>query len=186
MAHPSVDRSADQAASASPPAAVDPRAPARLLWTAFAILLADQVTKKLVVSLMGVGESLDLLGPAVRFTRTENTGAAFGIFRGRSVLFVAISALACVAIVVFLREIARLRRVEQVGFSLVLGGALGNLVDRVRLGAVVDFIDIGVRDLRWPAFNVADSAIVVGVAVLAVRFLFFSRPGRPANGPEAS
>jgi len=185
MALPSADRSGDPAATAAPLAAADPRASARLLWTAFAILLADQVAKKLVVTLMRVGESVNLLGPAVRFTRTENTGAAFGILRGRSLLFVVISALACVAIVAFHRAIARQRRVEQFGFSLVLGGALGNLVDRVRLGAVVDFIDVGVRDLRWPAFNVADSAIVVGVTLLAVRFLFFARPHPPAGGPEA-
>lgn len=159
----------------------DRGATARLLWTAFAVLLLDQATKKLVVSLMALGDSVDVLGRTVRLTRTENTGAAFGLLRGRSVVFVVISAIAAVAIVAFRREIARLRRSEQFAFALVLGGALGNLVDRVRRGgAVIDFIDVGIRDLRWPAFNAADSAIVIGVTLLAVRFLFFSaRPGAP-------
>jgi signal peptidase II len=161
------------------------RASARLLWTGFAVLLLDQVVKKLVVSLMRLGDSVDLLGPVVRLTRTENTGAAFGLFRGRSVVFIVVSSLAAVAIVVFRREIAKLVRVEQFAFALVLGGALGNLADRLRHGAVIDFIDIGIRDLRWPAFNVADSAIVIGVTLLAVRFLFFARPGAPDPLPAA-
>jgi signal peptidase II len=151
----------------------------RLLWTGFAVLLADQVTKKLIVSLMALGHSVDILGPSVRLTRTENTGAAFGLLRGRSAIFVVISSLAAVAIVAFRRQIAKLARSEQFAFALILGGALGNLVDRVRRGAVIDFIDVGIRDLRWPAFNAADSAIVIGVTLLAVRFLFFARPGAP-------
>ena len=158
----------------------DRGASVRLLWTAFAVLVLDQIVKKLVVSLMALGDSIDILGPSVRLTRTENTGAAFGLLRGRSAVFVVISTLAAVAIVVFRREIAKLRRSEQFAFALILGGALGNLVDRVRRGgAVIDFIDVGIRDLRWPAFNVADSAIVIGVTLLAVRFLFFARPGAP-------
>ena len=174
MAQPSADPSGDRGASV------------RLLWTGFAVLLLDQVVKKLVVSLMALGDSVDVLGPAVRLTRTENTGAAFGLLRGRSAIFIAISAVAAVAIVAFRREIAKLRRSEQLAFALVLGGALGNLADRVRRGgAVVDFIDIGIRDLRWPAFNVADSAIVVGVTLLAVRFLFFARPGAPDALPPS-
>jgi signal peptidase II len=174
MAQPSANRSAA------------PRAFARLLWTAFAVLLADQVVKKLVVSAMALGDSVDVIGSAVRLTRTENTGAAFGLLRGRSAIFIIISTVAAVAIVVFRREIAKLRRSEQFAFALILGGALGNLVDRVRRGgAVIDFIDVGIRDLRWPAFNVADSAIVVGVTLLAVRFLFFARPGAPDALPPS-
>ena len=178
MVQPSGDRSAESRAGA------DSRATARLLWTALAILLADQAVKKLVVTLMALGESVDVLGPVVRITRTENTGAAFGILRGMGFVFVGVSAAASIAIIAMRRRIAALARSEQLGFTLVLGGALGNLVDRVRHGAVVDFIDIGVRDLRWPAFNVADSAIVIGVTLLAVRFLFFQHPGVPGGGAQ--
>ncbi|MBM3307306.1 MAG: signal peptidase II [Candidatus Eisenbacteria bacterium] len=156
---------------------------ARLLWTGLAVLVADQAVKRLVVALMALGDSVEVLGPAVRITRTENTGAAFGLFRGGGAVFVVVSALASVCIIALSRRIARLRRVEQLAFALVLGGALGNLVDRVRHGAVVDFIDIGIRDLRWPAFNVADSAIVIGVALLAARFLLFPHRSEPAELP---
>jgi len=152
------------------------RASLRLFLTALAILVADQVVKKLVVTVMGLGDTVSVFGSVVRITRTENTGAAFGLMRGRNVVFIIVSGAAAAAIVAFRREIAKLRMAEQLGFALILGGALGNLVDRARLGAVVDFIDIGIRGARWPAFNVADSAITIGVMLLAVHFLFLSRP----------
>jgi signal peptidase II len=168
------------------PKADSRRATARLLGTALTVLVTDQVVKKLVVRLMALGASVDVIGSTVRLTRTQNTGAAFGLLRGRGIIFIVISSLASAAIVVFRREIAKLARLEQFAFALVLGGALGNLVDRVRPGgAVVDFIDVGIRDLRWPAFNVADSSIVVGVTLLAVRFLFFARPGAPEAPPSS-
>lgn len=152
----------------------------RLFVTAFFITVADQTVKKVVTTVMDLGESVDFMGTVVRFTRTSNTGAAFGMMRGRSILFIIISAVASVAIAASFRQISRLRTCEQVAFGLIMGGALGNLIDRVRLGAVVDFINIGIGDVRWPYFNVADSAITIGVAVLAFHLLFrprgFSRP----------
>jgi len=152
--------------------------------TAFIIVLADQVVKKVVTTVMELGESVDFLGSLVRFTRTANTGAAFGLMRGRSLIFIIVSAVASIAIAVSHRQIARLRPLEQVAFGLIMGGALGNLIDRVRLGAVVDFINIGIGDLRWPYFNVADSAITIGVTVLAFHILFLSR-GRETEETEA-
>ena len=80
-----------------------------------------------------------------------------------------------------------MKRWEQIAFGLVLGGAVGNLIDRVRFGAVVDFLDFGVGDLRWPAFNIADSAITVGVVLLAVNVVFFAGPASDGDGaPEPS
>ena len=157
----------------------------RMFATALAIVVADQVAKRVVASFMRLGESINLLGPVVRFTRTENTGAAFGMLRGRSLWFIIVSAVASIAIVLLRRRIASMRPREQMAFGLVLGGAVGNLIDRIRLGAVVDFIDIGFGDLRWPAFNVADSAITIGVAVLAFGLLFLPRPeSLPAPAAE--
>ena len=146
--------------------------------TALSITVLDQVVKKVVTIVMDLGESVDFLGSVVRFTRMSNTGAAFGMLKGRSLWFIIISAAASVAIIAFHREIAKMRRMEQLAFGLILGGAVGNLIDRVRVGAVVDFIDIGIGTLRWPAFNVADSAITIGVVVLAFYLLF-----RPRSAP---
>jgi signal peptidase II len=149
----------------------------RLLFTAIGIAVADQVAKRIVVRTVELGHSIDVLGDFFRITRTENTGAAFGLFRGGRIVFVIVSAAAAVAILFFRREIARMRIPEQVAFGLVLGGAVGNLIDRVRFGAVVDFVDLGIGDLRFAAFNLADSAISIGVAILAVHLLFLQRPG---------
>ncbi|MFH1502160.1 MAG: signal peptidase II [Candidatus Eisenbacteria bacterium] len=144
----------------------------RLFVTALSITVLDQVVKKVVTSVMELGQSVDLIGTVVRFTRTSNTGAAFGMMRGRSFLFIIVSSAAVVAISAFSRQIARQRTWEQAAFGLILGGAVGNLIDRIRLGAVIDFINIGVGDLRWPYFNVADSAITIGVVILAFHLLF--------------
>ena len=154
----------------------------RLFVTAVSITVLDQVVKKVVTTVMELGESADFIGSVVRFTRTSNTGAAFGMLRGRALLFIIISSAAAFAISAFCRQIARQRVWEQMAFGLILGGAVGNLIDRIRLGAVVDFINIGIGDLRWPYFNVADSAITIGVAILAFHLLFRSNP---AEEPES-
>lgn len=146
-----------------------------MLSTALVIIVLDQVVKRAVVSSLRLGASIDLIGSFARLTRTSNTGAAFGMLRGRGPLFIAISALASAAIVLFSREIAKMRRAEQVAFGLVLGGAVGNLIDRVRIGAVVDFIDLGIGTARFAAFNVADSAITIGVIILAFHLIFMPR-----------
>jgi len=156
--------------------------------TALAVLVADQIVKRVVATFLTVGDPVNVLGSFARFTRIENTGAAFGVLKGRGVWFIAVSAAASIAIAVLSREIAKMRRGEQIAFGLILGGALGNLLDRVRLGAVVDFIDIGVNDVRWPSFNVADSGITIGVTLLAIYLLFLSRPGQigtPSEGPQS-
>jgi signal peptidase II len=147
----------------------------RLFATALCVVALDQIIKAVVVAVLPSGRAVDFLGTVVRFTRTTNTGAAFGLLRGQGTWFIVVSAAAAIAITVFRREIARLRRPDQFAFGLILGGAVGNLIDRVRLGAVIDFIDIGIRELRWPSFNVADSAISIGVVILAVSFILLPR-----------
>jgi signal peptidase II len=145
-----------------------------LFATALIIVVSDQAVKRVVVRVLGMGETRDVWGSFFRLTRTENTGAAFGIFRGQGTWFIVISALAAVAIVFFRREIARMRSLHQLAFGLILGGAVGNLIDRIRIGAVVDYLDIGFGAHRWPAFNIADSAISIGVVLLAFHLVFAS------------
>jgi signal peptidase II len=154
----------------------------RLFATALCIIAADQAVKRVVVSVLESGRSVNFLGSIVRFTRTTNTGAAFGLLRGQGPWFIVVSAVASLAIILFRREIAKLRRCDQVAFGLILGGAIGNLIDRIRLGAVIDFIDIGFGRLRWPAFNVADSGISIGVVFLALSFLFVTRSRGAQDG----
>jgi len=134
---------------------------AALATVATAAVVADQLTKALVVRQLALGESAEVLGP-LEIHHVQNTGIAFGLFAGATA---AVGVLTGVAIawmvVVFARGGAR-HPILPIGLGLVIGGAASNLVDRVRIGHVTDFLDVGF----WPAFNLADTFIVVGVAVL--------------------
>lgn len=102
----------------------------------------------------------------MRLTLVHNTGAAFGLFPGSRAAFIVFSILAILVIVALYLRLAQKSRFELVALGALLGGALGNLHDRVRQGFVVDFIEIGIDRFRWPVFNVADIAVTGGVALL--------------------
>lgn len=155
------------------------RAQLWLFSTALVIAALDQAVKRVVVNAMQMGQSIDVVGSLVRLTRTSNTGGAFGLLRGRGNWFIAVSFVAALAIAAMSRQIVKGRRIERLAFGLIMGGAVGNLIDRIRLGSVVDFVDIGGGGYRFPAFNVADSAITIGVTLLAVSLIFL---GGTADG----
>lgn len=144
---------------------------------AAAVIAADQLTKAFASSRLLPGQPVPFLGDFVRFTLVHNTGAAFGLFPGSRVPFIIVSVLAIgVVLYLFLRETYR-SVMNRVLLGCILGGAIGNLIDRVRLGWVVDFIDMGFGTARWPVFNVADSAVTLGVILLAWNL---ARSGRVA------
>ncbi|MGI8945976.1 MAG: signal peptidase II [Thermoleophilaceae bacterium] len=143
---------------------------ARALLTAGVVLAADQATKQIVTSSLGRGESVGVFS-GLELTNTRNTGVAFGAFGGSgTVVAVLIGAVLVALVAYFARRATRARLWLPVG--MLLGGAAGNLVDRVREGAVIDFID----PVAWPAFNVADATIVTGVALLL--YVLEAAPGR--------
>lgn len=153
---------------------------------AFVVLL-DQATKWMASTRLELGEPVMVLGDFVRLTLVHNTGAAFGLFPGSRGPFIVISVLAIgVVLYLFFRETHRNVQ-NRVLLGCILGGAIGNLIDRVRLGWVVDFIDMGIGQTRWPVFNVADSAVTLGVVFLAWNL---ARAGRdaapyPEDSPRA-
>ncbi|HEY8486634.1 MAG TPA: signal peptidase II [Limnochordales bacterium] len=157
----------------------------RWAWVAWAalVLAADQLSKAAVQARLAVGESVLLAGGWVRLTHLRNSGAAFGLFSGQQALFVvATGAVVALAVLWSCRAAASPAspgRGVSAGLGLASGGAVANLADRLRHGAVVDFIDVRL----WPVFNVADAAIVVGVALLAWRLLVGGGRGRAAAGP---
>ena len=131
------------------------------------VAVADQVTKVLISNSMYLHESIRLVGDFVRLTYARNSGIAFGLspsFLSGSVLL-AITVVGSVLILIFLLTQRRLGVAKSAVVGLILGGAIGNLIDRITMGEVVDFVDVGIGSTRWPVFNVADSAVVVGVVL---------------------
>lgn len=139
------------------------------LWLSALIIVVDQVTKRVIDSAMQLHQTIELI-PYFQLTYMRNQGAAFSFLSGaggwQRWFFIGLAIVASVFIFVWLRKLDPSRRREAVAWALVLGGALGNLIDRILYGYVIDFLDVYVGDWHWPAFNVADSAITVGVALL--------------------
>jgi signal peptidase II len=147
----------------------------RWLWLTLLVLVFDQWTKSLAGSLLEYGVARPLF-PSVNLTLVHNTGASFSMLSGaggwqRGVL-IGLALAISVVLFIWLRRIPPGRRWLPAALALILGGALGNLVDRAVLGYVVDFVDLYVGSAHWPAFNAADSAITVGAVMLVVETLW--------------
>lgn len=154
------------------------------IWIALLALALDQGSKIAVAVWMQRGESLPVAGDLVRLTYIHNPGAVFGLtFGGRS-LHLALSLLALGLVVAVSRKTPAEERWARVGLSMILGGAVGNMIDRVRLGEVIDFLDVGIGSFRWYVFNVADAFVTVGALALALAYLFRG-PGSGVRGPES-
>jgi signal peptidase II len=143
----------------------------RLIALVLAIVACDQVTKALVADSLGVGQSVPLIPGLVHFTLVRNTGMAFGLLAGTDIPFKAalvtlLSVLAMSAVTYYALKSPQDERLTRIGLTFILGGALGNIIDRVRWGYVVDFVDVFYGDTHWPAFNVADTCICIGVGLL--------------------
>jgi len=142
-----------------------------LFFVLLGTLLLDQVSKLAVLLFMQTGESIPLLSDVVRLTFVRNSGAAFGLLSGNRIPFLFTTFLAIVALLFLVVRSRRTRADLSFYLVLVLAGAIGNMIDRLRFGEVIDFIDIGGKNVRWPVFNVADSAVTVGVLLFLYRSL---------------
>ena len=143
----------------------------RWLWCSLVVIVVDQATKIAAEKLLDPASSVELLS-VLDLVLAYNPGAAFSILSTaggwQRWLFIGLALVICGFIVHWLRSLSGNARWVPLGLSLILGGAIGNMIDRVRIGAVVDFIGFHVGDWHWPAFNVADSAICVGAALLLI------------------
>ena len=152
-----------------------------------AVVVLDQLTKWLVVSSIGLHDYVPIVDGLLSLSHVRNRGAAFGILSDwdlpyQSVLLAVLSLAALGAIAAYFWKLPPAARLPRTALALVLGGAIGNLVDRARLGYVVDFVHVYWREHQWPDFNVADSAITIGVTLLVLDIL--RSPGRePAAEP---
>lgn len=154
-----------------------------LVGTATLLYVADQLTKAAVDAYVPIGSRHDVIGDFVQLWHVRNPGAAFSILPGATWLFVPVTILAIGMVAYFHRTLRNRGVLIQVVLGAILAGSLGNLTDRVRLGAVIDFVSVGIGNTRFPTFNVADSAVVLGIGAL-VLYLTFIEPRR-SEGPAA-
>jgi len=133
------------------------------------IIFADRITKLFFTNLLSYGESLPVIRNVLHMTLVHNTGIAFGFFKDQGIVFILIPIIAVFLLVFniyyYRQNNEVLSRIYIASFSLILGGAIGNLIDRIIYGYVIDFIDFRV----WPVFNIADSAITVGAIMIALK-----------------
>ena len=152
-------------------------------WTGLAAVvvaavIGDQLTKHVVTSRLGLDESSHALGP-LTIHRVENSGIAFGLFTSATSVVIALTTIAVVWMLVYFARSGARHPVLPAGLGLLIGGSVSNLVDRVRLGHVTDFIDFG----WWPAFNLADSFIVIGVGILLAALIGADRKPKQVRRP---
>ena len=146
-------------------------------FLALFIVLLDRWSKRLVASRITMYTHIQVIPGFFRITHTENPGAAFSLFADspahwKTVMLISFSVIAMIVVSILLWNQSRPFTVTGVALSLILGGAFGNLWDRVAAGRVVDFLDVYYRTYHWPVFNLADSAIVVGASLLVLEIIF--------------
>jgi len=148
-----------------------------LLFIGCGTAFLDQITKRMIQTEFMLHESVPVIDGFFSLTYILNPGAAFGIFSDqgatfRTIFFMAVSVIALTLLAFFFRQTPSDDTYALVAISLLFGGAIGNMIDRIRLGEVVDFLDFYIGKYHWPAFNVADSAITVGVSLMMIQLFF--------------
>ena len=160
-----------------------------MLVFAVLVLIFDQVTEYLVATNIPLGGTWSPLSgslPLVRIIHAYNTGAAFGLFQNMNPVFIVVALIVSTVIVVYARQVHGDQWLLGTALGFMLGGSLGNLIDRLHLGQVLDFIDIGLGSTRWYTSNIADASIVFGVILLGIAMLREDRSAAAVkpNGPE--
>ena len=155
------------------------------VWLPLTIVSVDQATKAMVKESLALGASVTIIPGFVDFTHVLNSGAAFGILNGydfpfKTVLIAAIAMAALIGVGVYAASISHHQVIARVGLALIIGGAAGNLIDRMMSGYVVDFVEFYWRGWHFWAFNVADAAITIGAALIFLELLL---PNRHASHP---
>lgn len=140
---------------------------AYVLLITLSVIALDQATKYLIVTSFNTYDPIEIF-PFLNIVNVRNTGAAFGMFRSLGSGFFIIISLAAI---IFIVNLIMRNAYNFIGLSLILGGAVGNLIDRLFYGKVVDFIDFSAGNFHWPAFNVADSSLTIGIGIILITSL---------------
>lgn len=160
-----------------------PKAPL-FISVALGVFFFDQITKRIIEEQLFLHEAVPVIPGFFQIVRVHNRGAAFGILRDlpetvTTPLFLSIGTLALAVLLLLVRRVPPQEKLVLVALAGITGGAVGNLWDRIRLGYVIDFLDVYVKQYHWPAFNLADSSISLGVTYLLLRSLFGRDPFAP-------
>lgn len=152
------------------------RARALEIWVPIVVVVLDQITKALVRRSLAIGAGMTVVPGFLDFTHVRNSGAAYGLlqdadFPYKTAVIALIGAAAIIAVALYAASVAHHQLVARIGLALIIGGALGNLIDRLTAGSVVDFVDVYWRSHHFWAFNVADSAITIGVVMMILDML---------------
>ena len=153
----------------------------KLAVVAGLVVLADQITKALILKYLPYHQNITVIAGFFDITHIHNPGGAFGLMANmnetvRTIVFLLAASVAVGLIFYFYIKTPRGYSFLAVGFALIFGGAIGNLIDRVRMGAVVDFLDVYIGNYHWPSFNIADSAITAGIFIFGFHLLFKKMP----------
>ena len=153
-----------------------------LILPALGVVFFDQLTKQIIINSLRIYETVPVIGGFFDLVHVRNRGMAFGIMNNAESnagiwLLVGMSSIAIVLLLVWFLQLKHENKFVTISLSLILGGAVGNIIDRLRFGEVVDFLDVYIGSYHWPAFNVADAAITVGTIMIAAN-LFFARPAQ--------
>ncbi len=148
------------------------------LYTAILILM-DQISKYIIVKTMNIGESISVIGEVLQITSHRNYGAAWGMLQNQMIFFYIITIIVLIALIYFYYKEAADNLLMQCGLMLIFAGAIGNFIDRLFRGNVVDFIDTKIINYDFPIFNVADSCLTIGVFILLYELLFNQKEEKP-------
>ena len=139
-----------------------------IIYISIILFLIDQISKVLVVKLIDINSSIELIKNFFYLTYTHNTGAAFSMLTGKRIFLILIAVVILLIIFNYLRKNKIESKVEKIAFSLIIGGSIGNLLDRIVRGYVIDFLDFKIFGYNYPIFNLADTFIVIGVSLLLI------------------
>jgi signal peptidase II len=143
---------------------------------ALVVIITDQITKSIIKANIPLYKSIPVVDGFLNITHIKNTGGAFGILSGmNSLFFIIASSVALLIVILYLIRLPENNLWLITSLSLISGGAIGNMIDRVRSGEVIDFIDLFYDRFHWPAFNIADSSITIGVFILFINLLTFRK-----------
>lgn len=150
----------------------------------FIVIVIDQWTKWLVVHRMEIGESIEVIKNFLYITSHRNSGAAWGILQGQMWFFYLITVIVIITIIYFIQKMGKDNKLFGISLGLILGGAIGNFIDRLLNQQVVDFINTYIFGYDFPIFNIADSALVIGVALFIVQILLEDRKAKGKTNGE--